>query len=324
MTTRLIAAATLAGVWCGLCGPVAAAQPVTPDSGKAAPPPRATDVLPRRLEESLLRDWAGHKAVTRPSQDAVMGFSLATQVAEILVRGGQEVTKGQVLIRGDDTEDAAILAMQKYRADTNLPVDRAAKAREQADKEYEIQLETLKRGGSTQQQVDRARVAAELAAIDVEIGKYQIKQEQLQVPRLQARLEKFSLRAPFNGVIDSINADLGQAVAENEKILRMVNVDPLWLDVPAPTDDPAAAALKVGDPAWVLVDLGGQARVANGKVIEVAPTADPASRRRRVRVELPNPKGPGRILAGEPGYVRFAEPAPAVLERIGKAAGSTN
>jgi multidrug efflux pump subunit AcrA (membrane-fusion protein) len=105
-------------------------------------------------------------------------------------------------------------------------------------------------------------------------------------------------------------------------VLRIVNVDPLWLDVPAPTEDPAAAGLKVGDPAWVLMDLGGQARVANGKVIEVAPTSDPASRRRRLRAEVPNPKGPTGILAVEPGYVRFAEPSGAVLERLAKSAGA--
>lgn len=274
--------------------------------------------MPKKLEESLLREWAGHKAVTRPSQDAVMGFSVATQIAEIVARGGQEVTKGQLLIRGDDSEDKAIFEVQRFRADTNLPIDRATKAREQADKEYEVALETQKRGGSTQQQVDRARVQSELTAIDVLIAKYQLKQEQLQVPRLQARVDKFSLRAPFNGVVDSVTADVGQAVAENEKIMRVVNVDPLWLDVPTPTEDPASLSLKVGDAAWLLLDVGGFPRVASGRVIEIAPTADPASRRRRVRVEVANPKGSTRILAGEPAYVRFLEPPVTVMDRIAK------
>jgi multidrug efflux pump subunit AcrA (membrane-fusion protein) len=59
----------------------------------------------------------------------------------------------------------------------------------------------------------------------------------------------------------------------------------------------------------VLFDMAGLPIVREGKVIEAAPTADAASRTRRVRVEVANPKGPERLLAGEPSYVRFTAPS---------------
>jgi RND family efflux transporter MFP subunit len=270
--------------------------------------PRQDGSIMRQLDPAIISAFSEIKAVTNPGTDAVMGFSLPTQISEVLVRGGQEVSRGDLLIRGDDAEDMALLRLQKVRTETDLPVQRARKQMELAETEYRIQQEVAAKGGSSPQQVERAKLASEVARIDYENARVQQTQEVIQQERLEARVDKYRLRAPFDGVVDQVMMDMGQVVAENEKIIRIVSVDTLWLDAPVPTSDPLTLALKGGDPAWVLLDVAGTPRLVEGKIREAAPTADPASRTRRIRVEFANPKGPDRLLSGEPCYVRFRPP----------------
>jgi multidrug efflux pump subunit AcrA (membrane-fusion protein) len=85
-------------------------------------------------------------------------------------------------------------------------------------------------------------------------------------------------------------------------VLRLVNVDPLWIDTPVPLD--IGRRLTAGCKA--LVQLPDQAAPAEGKVIHVSRVADPASETLEVRVELPNPS---TRLAGEHVTVTFPEPS---------------
>ncbi len=304
--TWLSRVAGLAAVWC-VAG---AALGQVGRSTKPAP----------RLEPEVIKEFGGTKSPTRPSRDAVMGFSLPTQVRDVLVRGGAEVKKGQMLVKGDDAEDLAVLELQKPTAESDWPVQRAAKTTALAHNEYVKTKKIREGGGSNDQELERAKLSAEAAELDEKTAAVKQQQEVLQVKRLQARVDKFHLLAPFDGQIDNVLVDVGQSVNENEKVVRVVNVDPLWMDVPAPTEDPATLALKEGDKAWVLIDVASGPRIAEGTVIEVSPTTDFASRSRRVRVELANPKGPERVLAGEAAWVRFTEPSKSVMDKVVAAA----
>lgn len=267
-------------------------------------------------EHPIIREFAGERGFTRPSRDAVMGFSLPTQVKEVLVKGGQEVKKGQMLIRGDDAEDEALLRLQTVRAETNVAVDRARVSYDLATREYERELDLQSKGATTTSSFERAQLGREAGRLEWENAKIQQTQEVIQVDRLKARLDKFRLAAPFDGEVDEVKVDVGQAVSENEKIIRVVNVDSLWVDVQAPMADPATMTRKVDQPAWVLIDEAGKFRVAQGKVIEVSPVADPGGRSRRVRVEFANPKGENRLVAGEWVHVRFSAPSDEFTKKL--------
>lgn len=281
-----------------------------PGAPVVAPP------VPQRIDDSLVKSFAGVLCMTRPSRDAIMGFSLATEIAEVAARSGQEVVKGQLLLRGDDAEDQALYRLQLVRTQTDVPVQRYRAAMEQAKLEYDRFTDIRSQGGASTFEVERSRLNYETARLDFENAKLQQSQEVIQLDRLKARIAKYRLEAPFDGQVDFVQVDVGQVVSENEKIVRVVNVDPLWIDVGASTEDALTLRLHEGDAAWVMLDVAGVPRLAQGKVIEVAPTANLGSRSRRVRVELPNPKGPSRLLAGDPAWVRFSEPAQGVVEQI--------
>jgi multidrug efflux system membrane fusion protein len=141
--------------------------------------------------------------------------------------------------------------------------------------------------------------------VELEIARIQLEQQKIQLRFREAQLERNYLRAPFDGRVDDVSVDVGEVKKETERVARVVAVNPLWIDVPAPTGQTMTLALKPGDPAWVILDIPGEARVSRGKIIEVGAEADPASNTRRVRVELPNPT---EHPAGLTAWVRFQPP----------------
>ena len=260
----------------------------------------------KTLDHAVVRAFGGTKGVTRPSRDSVMGFQIPTQIAQVLAKGGQVVKAGEPLVAGDTSEDEALVELQRMRAETDVPVLEARKAMELAQFEYAAYRKVREDGGGNQKEVDRARLTAERAELQYQNAVIQQRQEVVGIKAREARLNKLTLRAPFDGVVDVILVDVGQNVSENDKVLRVVNVDLLWIDVPAPMADSRTLKIKAGDPAWVLLDVAGTAREVQATVIEVSPAADPASRTRRVRIEIKNPEGEGRLIPGDPAWVKFS------------------
>lgn len=263
---------------------------------------------------SWARSFGGEPIFTEPSRSAVIGFDVPTSVREVLVVGGQRVRQGDLLVRGDDAEELAVYRTQEIQVREALEVDRAAKALELARIEYQKTQDAYASRGATELDVDRRRVSMEVAEVDLQIEKMRAEQAAVQLERFAARVERYRLRAPFDGVIERVEVDVGQSMRESEPVVRVVSIDSLRADVPVSTELTLELDLSPGDPAWVLLDAGPAAReVYRGVVTEVSPVAFFATRQRRVRVEFPNPRG---RPAGLAAWVRFTEPPPEWRDRL--------
>lgn len=261
----------------------------------------------------------GIKAVTRPSRDAIMGFAFPTSVLELLASDGEVVNVGQPLVRADDRESASAVELQQIRAESTLDVDAEVKARELADVELAATEQAFTSGGGSTLERDRARLNSQTAALRVDASKLRLREQRIQLEQLELRHAKHTLKAPFDGVVESVVVSVGDAVRESDPVIRVVSVDPLWIDVATPTE--ATLGLEAGDPAWCLVRIGDDVRVLAAKIEGVSPVADSVTGARRVRVEAPNPEG---LPAGLTVFVRFNEPdeAWAGLARADEGAGS--
>ncbi|MBI1189315.1 MAG: efflux RND transporter periplasmic adaptor subunit [Tepidisphaera sp.] len=286
------------------------AQPAQPSD------PALSGAEPARITPEFISKFGGVMCVTLPSRRAEMGFQQPSRVMEVRVHGGAEVKKDELIVRGDDDEDVNLIKIQKTRAESDLPVQKAKAQMDLAKVEYERLEEVRTKDASSQQEVERARLTYEGSRIDYLLAQRQQTEEVLQLARMQARVDRLHIAAPFDGIIDTVSVDVGQSVSETDKIVRIVNIDKLWIDVGAPTQDAKTLLLQPGDTAWVMLDVAGSPRLRTAKVIEVSPTADLGSRTRRIRVELDNPKGPERVIAGEAAWVRFTEPSAQVASQM--------
>jgi RND family efflux transporter MFP subunit len=265
---------------------------------------RAAHALGAGDWDAIAERFGGYKADTKPSRDATMQFSLSTEVKDVLVVGGQRVRRGDVLLRARDAEIVAARERQRIIAESTNEVDNAVKQLELA----RFKFERLKEGGTfSQSEFEELRIQAEAAALQLEQARVNQRTQQVALKQIEGQAERFFLEAPFDGVIEEVMVEVGQGVTEQEKILRIVNTDRLWLDAYAATAETLRLGLKTDAPAWALVQLADAPRLVRGRVLYVSPVADSVSQTRRVRVEIENPDS---WPAGTLAKVRFTQPGP--------------
>jgi multidrug efflux pump subunit AcrA (membrane-fusion protein) len=249
--------------------------------------------------------FGGVKALTRPSRDSTMSFTFPVEIAEILVKGGQSVKKGDLLIRGRDDEARFQRDLQKLAADSDLEVQRAQAAVDQAQVEFDGQKEARGKGGGNKLDFARAETTLKVRQVELLIAKLNLESQQIQLGLRGAQYDRFYMRAPFDGRVDKVSCDVGEVKRETEDVVRVVATDPLWIEVTPRTHETLNLGTKPGDKAWVLLDVPGEAAVHVGKVVEVAADADFGADTRRVRVELANPSD---FPSGITAWVRFTPP----------------
>ncbi|MBY0310569.1 MAG: efflux RND transporter periplasmic adaptor subunit [Phycisphaerales bacterium] len=252
--------------------------------------------------EATAKEFGGYRADTRPRNDVTMKFSFSTEVRELSIVGGQRVKQGEILVRARDAEIKAAVDQQRALADNTLEVLGAEKALELAEFKFN-QLKSGKVFSPTE--FEQLRIEAETAKVQRDQAKKNLEQQAFRLKQLEGQFERYYLEAPFDGVIEEVMVEVGKGVTEQDEVLRIVNTQKLWLDPYASTHETLQLGLKQGSPAWVLIDLPGEARVVRGNVLYVSPVADSVSQTRRVRVEIDNPQN---WPAGTQALVRFSEP----------------
>jgi RND family efflux transporter MFP subunit len=100
-------------------------------------------------------------------------------------------------------------------------------------------------------------------------------------------IRKGTTRAPFDAVVARRYVEIGQWIEKGDAVADLVRLDPLFVEVNVP--EYLVARVKEGDEASVTIDALS-ARPVTGKVEQILPEADPASRTFRVKILLPNPQ----------------------------------
>lgn len=92
---------------------------------------------------------------------------------------------------------------------------------------------------------------------------------QAEVTRILAELSKFTLRAPFDGVVTAIDAEVGEAVSVNDSAVSLIGARALEIESFVPEIN--IAYLAVGDGAVVTLDAYGESVPFNAQVIAIDP-----------------------------------------------------
>lgn len=238
-------------------------------------------------------------AITNPSADVTLSFVQPGLVAQAHVKQGDIVEAGQLLVQQDDGIERAQLAHIEAQS-TNTSQIQASEA-SLAQKKVDLQKleKAAARDAATELEVEHAKLEVRMAELSLEIAKLQHKQDQLKCEEARIRVEHMQLRSPIAGTVEKLDVEPGESVNALADVVRVVQIDPLWIDVPVPLT--TGRTLRMGRKASVeFPDSGGN---SEGRIIFVAAVADAASSTIQVRVEVPNPiKRP----AGEHVRVSFS------------------
>jgi RND family efflux transporter MFP subunit len=226
--------------------------------------------------------------ITKPSEESKRSFLITGVVADIPVKAGQAVRKGDTLIQLDDSVERKTLEILEIEAASTLLVEGAEKEKEQAEVEHQRQVDLMSRGAGSKLELLRTKVAAELADVKVRQAKEELEKKKVERDKQARQVAMMRVDSPIEGVVASIDIKIGEIVDPREPAAVVVKNDPLWLEV----NLPSAQAAALGDVKTLRVryqnEADGQAREA--RIIFLAPVVDAASDKRLVRLELPNPE----------------------------------
>ncbi len=197
------------------------------------------------------------------------------QISDLLVKKGQRVEKGQVLLRlwSQDLRAQDRLAQEQLKtAETQM--QQACIQADLAEKEAVRARQLRAQGFISPEGLDQKDSAAKIARAGCESARSQVDQSHARIAAARAELERMTLRAPFAGVVADINGEQGEFATPSPPGIptppAIDLIDDSCMYVSAPIDEVDAAHVKVGQTARITLDAI-KGKVFSGKVRRIAP-----------------------------------------------------
>lgn len=260
---RTLAGALLLSMWMTGCG-----------GSSGQPPAPARPVL--AVQAGTGTDTGlTYAAEIRARTESTLAFRIGGTMIERRVDVGDTVRAGDVLA----VLDPGDLQAQARAAAAQLVAAQAELARARGDRARFAAL-------AKDRLVSRSAVEAQNAATAAAQAQVNAARANVDIARNQAAYAQ--LRAPRAGVVAARHAEAGQVVAPGQAVLTIAVLDAL--DAVFAVAERDVAPLRPGQPVQVETWSRPDTRW-RGRVREVAPAADPASRTYAVRATLDAPAG---------------------------------
>ncbi len=257
--------------------------------------------------------WAQVEAVTKARYDLRLGFTVGGKVSRILVKPGDRVKKGQLLIELDDDEGKSLVELYQLRASSDLAAQSADAGLRLAKIEEKAIRRAFEKDAAMPIEVERAQLNSIQSKLELLMAYQQGQEAKHQLQQAQSRHDEYMLHAPITGIVDTVTVSEGELVESLKPILRLVMIDPLWVDANVPTRQ--TLGLNPGDTAWVRSQLlPKDSAPIRGKIIHLAEVADAASDTRLVRIEMSNAE---HLPAGSQVIVTFDASTPSTSAETG-------
>ncbi|WP_349435386.1 efflux RND transporter periplasmic adaptor subunit [Pararhizobium sp. A13] len=250
---------------------------------------------------------SSYAGTVQPKVQTALGFRVIGRLVARNVDTGDMVTRGEPLAALDPT--AFELAIRSARADLASAEATLANATA-AEERMRTLLKTDVATQATVESAEQSREAALAGLVRARTG----------LSKAEEQLSYTQIKSEYDGVVTSTGAEVGQVVSAGETIVTVARPD----DRDAVVDVPdGSALLPVGTVFSVSLQINPEVKV-NGKVREIAPAADAATRTRRVKIALENPPPSFRLgttitaTLADDAAEQIVVPQTAIIERDGK------
>ncbi|WP_177420713.1 efflux RND transporter periplasmic adaptor subunit [endosymbiont of Lamellibrachia barhami] len=246
----------------------------------------ARDINPLVRQTGLLRPW----------RVASLRFEVKGDLVERLVEPGQKVEHGQLLLRLDDadyrdavTENEARLTETRaaIRRDRSL-LGLAKENRKLAEQEYrrlvklgEGSLSSASTRGSARQQLLKLSSDEARLAFSIESSQARLVREEAALKRAQRNLQRTRLLAPFDGLINRVEAEVGDYLQTSGRVVELIQGEFLELYVEVSGD--VAAALTMGQKLIIKID-GAE---LEGELTALQPDPEAKTHTHPLQIRLP-------------------------------------
>ena len=288
-------------------------RPASPESHE-----RLTDVAVAVAQSTILPNWLDAIGTVRAIQTADVASQSSGNILEVRVHEGDRVRAGQVLAVIDD-------AVSRTAVDQATAAQESAKqAVDAAESDYALAVATQARYQALYEkkeisamQYDQVKTRARSAQAQRDLARAEAKRATASLAEARVLLSHSRVEAPFAGLVTQKAVDPGTFASPGTPLFTLENTSRYRLE--AMLNESEMAPVRLGSLVNVTIEALGSTQTS-GKVSQVVPAADPASRSFLVKIDLPVD---ARLRSGLFGRARFPRgtrsaltiPKSAVIER---------
>lgn len=263
-----------------------------------APKPEPDEVVvPPKVVETLEAKPGAHR-VKVPAMGIVRAereVTLIPEVNGVIVQQSENLVDGGLVAMGDPLArlDSRDLATQLKLTESELAQARLA-VREETQ-QVRVAKAEWKDLPSDFSEESREYVMREP---HLDAAKARVSSVRDRIKKAKRDLQRTILRAPFDGVVVSENADLGQLVGPGSPVARIAGVDRFWVQVSIPVsqlqfiDVPGINAIgEEGSRTMVAQPGAATEEPREGRVLRVLPSVEERGRMAQVLVAVDDPLG---------------------------------
>jgi RND family efflux transporter MFP subunit len=237
------------------------------------------------VQRATIPDWLEAVGTLQAAQTSQLASQIMGNIVEMRVQEGDHIRHGEVLAVLEDAQPRA--AVQRALAAQNAAQQEIAAA----DSDYGLAQATFKRyqdlynkKSVSPQEFDEMKAREQAASARRALAQAGLAQAQAALAQAQTTLSYTRVLAPFDGVVTEKRADPGTLASPGMPLL--VVEDQRRFRLEASVDEGDIHLVKLGQAVPVTLDSLPGAQFS-GRVTQIVPAADPASRSFIVKVELP-------------------------------------
>ncbi len=215
-----------------------------------------------------------------------LGFQVGGKILKRNIELGSMVKQGDTLMTIDKKD------LEQGLKNGEAMVFAARSQFKLAETSFNRYSELLKKGAICQADFDRAQAVLDAARAG-------LRQAQAQYTQFSNLMDYGVLKADSDGVISSVDAEIGQVVGAGQKVLTLVKNTEKEIEINIPENriESLQSAKSMTVTFWALPGIN-----IDGKVREISPVADNVSRTYKVRISLQN--APDEIKFGMTSSVK--------------------
>ena len=287
---------------------------------------RVIPVQTTQVKQGDMKSFLTVTGLVEPVETVKVNAKVVGQVKEVLVSEGDEVQKGDILIRLDDeqislqvaqanaTLDSAKASLEKVRAGARPQEIKQAEAAMQqakinldsAEESFQRMEKLFSEGAVSEQQYDQAKGQFEIAQAqhqsakeryelikegaseeDIKVTQAQVRQAQSALNIVKAQLDNTIIRAPIGGKVTAILAKIGEMISSAVPILTILDVSELY--VKSGISEKDIASVRISQEVEILIDAFPRNQF-KGEVVTKGAAVDPQSKTLEIRIKIIDPE----------------------------------
>jgi RND family efflux transporter MFP subunit len=232
--------------------------------------------------ESTVNDETEAVGTVKSRNSSAIAARIAGTISAVMVKEGERVAKGKLLLIIDAAESHASAAGARSAADeAGRGVDEAMARKRLAEATFGRYSSLFSEQAVTRQEFDGKRMEREVARQSLARARAGFNRAREESRAAGAIAGYTRVVAPIGGIVTGKSVDAGMTVFPGTPLLTVEEEGHYRLEAALP--ESMMGRVKPGDQLRVAIDGIG---VENGKVAEVVPAVDPSSRTFTVKVDI--------------------------------------